>query len=1270
MNYPLENLGPERFQEFCQALLIRENPNVQCFPVAQPDGGRDAVSYIPSQNTGKFVIFQVKYCRRPLAESDPQKWLLAIMEEELPKVRALVPRGAVQYYLIANIHGTAHPGTGSIDQLSERLRIDFSIPFMCWWRDDINRRLDNAWALKWAYPELMTGPDFLRAIAESGLTEHPERREAAIRAFLTQQYSTDEQVRFKQVELQNNLLDLFVDVPVAFREHPTEPRQLRLFQGIVNSLLQSSPDSDEAADLGGQYEYRYHHEPPVGAATLLLNRRFPSRFPHIVLEGAPGQGKSTIAQYVCQVHRMRLLNDDIALAKLPPDHRNNVLTRLPIKIDLRDFATWLAKQDPFTTDEKREAPIGWAKSLEAFIAAMIAFNSGGTHFTTDDLIAVLRISSVLIVFDGLDEVADIGRRQEVVEEIIRGIQRVEANAASVQTVVTSRPAAFANSPGMPSDKYPYFHLASLTRGLIDQYAERWLRARRIDSKESADFKKTLREKLEYPHLRDLARNPMQLAILLSLILTRGTSLPDKRTALYDSYIDLFFSRESEKSPVVREHRDLLIDIHRYLAWVLQSEAERGNSQGSVSQDRLQQILAGYLEVEGHDTKLAKELFTGMVERVVALVSRVEGTFEFEVQPLREYFAARFLYETAPYSPPGREQKGTKPDRFDALARNLYWTNVTRFYAGCFSKGELPALVERLEDLALEEGFKSTTHPRRLAATLLADWVFSQNPKSVGRVVNLILDGIGLRYLLASGIPERRIHGLWNPFVLPSKCGREELVRKCFDVLANHPARDYGMEIVALLKANTTSVDESIRFWMERARSPLPYGWLEYGLHLGVLSRLPIDSLVKLVEAPESPRRPLKLLYRARRLDYLERDEEYFEASVVAVLNRDIFPQQQRRMESALDALTHALDLGRYAVAFSDRVPVPLSKVLADRNTLGYLRWPAELATSTEAYRSHKRCVELAAIAEEESNKTGAEWATEIGPWERLVEAGREYWGDRWAFFCLADLAAGIRSTSERYLNFADLLDHSLSLCRRVRSARLKSGQTAWWESQFRACRSIEDCMLTALVAITWARPDTLVAIHECLNEGLARMDNVRWHKVINASRRVITYAHLRRDDVYSVLDVDSLSSALSPVTVVALAARAVPESAQKLYAKYFSGEFSEDPDVLDFVQAGALDLEGLGSREWRPDLARVRRCYKSGSLEPFRMELRRKRVRTLPIEIARAIAAEPSEYPSYLVSLAEESCSRNVTRRAKPVADVAEREGWFGGAVSGRLFEW
>jgi len=814
MDYPLENLGPERFQQLCQALLAKEYPRVQCFPVAQPDGGRDAVSYF-SDSADKFMVFQVKYARKPLADTEPHKWLAAIIDDEAPKVNGLIPRGAVRYVLVTNVPGTAHLDQGSIDRLNTLLAAKIGIPSFCWWRDDVCRRLDSSWDLKWAYPDVMAGPDFLRAIVESGLSEHRERRTATIRAFLRSQYDMDEEVRFKQIELQNKLLDLFIDVPITLRDQQADRRTQSMFQAVsahVSAHAQLQPDDAEVESFDLPFGWRPQNGERLYAATLLLSSPMQHRIPRVVVEGAPGQGKSTIAQYVCQVHRMRLLDEADALKCIPQEHASTSV-RLPIKVDLRDFALWLGRRDPFNVDQIESEPANWNRSLESFLAALISYQSGGSQFTNDDLLAVLRISAVLIVFDGLDEVADMTRRREVVDEIVRGTQRLETNAASMQTIITSRPAAFANSPGMPHSKYPYFQLMSLTRSLIMDYAERWLRARHLNSKQAAEFRSVLKTKLDQPHLRDLARNPMQLAILLSLVHTRGASLPDKRTALYDYYIDLFFDREAAKSELVRNHRELLIDIHRHLAWMLHSEVEQGNSRANVPQDRLQQMVADYLSKEGHDPALARDLFTGMVERVVALVSRVEGTFEFEVQPLREYFAACHLYYTAPQSSPGKEKPGSKPDRFDAIARNFYWFNVTRFYAGCYSKGELASLVERLQELATESGFSTISFPRTLAATLLGDWVFTQNPRSVQQVVDLVLEPAGLRYVLASSDVRRYRGAVQNALVLPPRCGREELINRCFQTLDACPPRDQSLQIVELLKANAESSWNLIEAWL-------------------------------------------------------------------------------------------------------------------------------------------------------------------------------------------------------------------------------------------------------------------------------------------------------------------------------------------------------------------------------------------------------------------------------------------------------------------------
>jgi len=84
--YGYENTTPERFQEFCQALLMAEYQGLQCFPVGQPDGGRDA--WHPDTRT----VLQVKFRRNDEPES--AAWMIETLEHELPKIKRLISLGA------------------------------------------------------------------------------------------------------------------------------------------------------------------------------------------------------------------------------------------------------------------------------------------------------------------------------------------------------------------------------------------------------------------------------------------------------------------------------------------------------------------------------------------------------------------------------------------------------------------------------------------------------------------------------------------------------------------------------------------------------------------------------------------------------------------------------------------------------------------------------------------------------------------------------------------------------------------------------------------------------------------------------------------------------------------------------------------------------------------------------------------------------------------------------------------------------------------------
>src|SRR5262249_10953678 len=156
LKHLLENLDPERFQQLVHAMLVDEFPSITCFPVGQPDGGRDATQTLEHGTDGaRFAVYQVKYNRDPNSVESPAEWLVDRSDDEREKIKRLVTRGAAEYILITNISGTSHLDVGSIDKVTKKLQTEVGIPVKCWWRDDIDRRLDGKWDIKLRYPEIL-----------------------------------------------------------------------------------------------------------------------------------------------------------------------------------------------------------------------------------------------------------------------------------------------------------------------------------------------------------------------------------------------------------------------------------------------------------------------------------------------------------------------------------------------------------------------------------------------------------------------------------------------------------------------------------------------------------------------------------------------------------------------------------------------------------------------------------------------------------------------------------------------------------------------------------------------------------------------------------------------------------------------------------------------------------------------------------------------------------------------------------------------------------
>ncbi|MEV5930500.1 NACHT domain-containing protein [Streptomyces cellulosae] len=1239
MTYHYEQLDPERFQHFAQALIAREYPGTQCFPVGQRDGGRDAVQYLNAR-PDSYRLFQVKFVRNPFAIEDAHKWLVGTMEAELQKLETILQENphALEYILVTNVAGTAYPDSGSIDTLNTVLKSRLSVPVRAWWRDDLDRRCDTAVEIKWAYPDILRGSDVLQALADSVGSDLGGHRLDVLRSFVADQYEMDNEVRFKQVELSNDILNLFVDVPVDVRLEQEVGRRKDDRKTMEVQYI--------AQKLAGVEPWDTGQETGVGAATLLLNERVVQLAPMVVLEGGPGQGKSTLAQYICQVHRMKILSTS-NFQELPDAHRS-AAARFPIKVDLREYATWLAGKDPFSQEGNEPRPRHLSKSLESFISALISERSGGRTFTPDDLSAVARSSALLIVLDGLDEVAEVKLRNDVVREIAVCARRLRETAASLQILVTTRPSALAEVTEFPTRTFARWALTSLSRPLIDEYTERWAHSRRLPGKEVADLRRVLSDRLDQPHMRDLARNPMQLAILLSVIHTRGSSLPDKRTALYDIYVELFLAREAEKSEVVKKRQEILIDIHRYLAWVLHSEAETGRALGKIDANRLRELIGEYLLSEGRDPGLVDELFTGVAQRVVFLVGAVEGLFEFEVQPLREYFAGRFLYETAPYSPVGSPRAGTKDERFDAVARNTYWQNVARFYAGCFSKGELPSLVDRLEVLCTDVDLGLTSHPRALAATLVADWVFSQNARSLKKVIDLILDRDGYRSLLGG---DRFGVAGGEPFTLPEGCGRVELLQRCFEVLNTAPPRDIQNSLTRLAQQNG-SREELKGHWLAGFNTltdeTRKISWIWTGYYLGVLSSIPNHVIAELLTENSVPLNDelQKALMAASHADYFASSEglqvEFAERILDGFVSGFRVP---RTVTNRMDVFCAALNPSMTArvTYFDPRAPLleGISRHLG-------VRWPERVPaptgnpvidTVTEAY------FDLLGGTGKEASERG---------YERYIDSVVSSVGVRWAVWVMAlGYASSAPRASRDSVGHPDLFDDSISIVKRLKYARLQAGAAAWWRRQLASSVGEISRQVWALTALLLCGPATVAKLCPEIEDVVENLEERQIKRLFDAVELVRSWSGSAR-----TLRVDSLPESLSPRVAAVLANAAVRDDHIAIAGKYLTGYLGSDPivhDVLLFVTNH--QIHHVENMDWAGAVEVARRSYRVSGVT-FVSNSRRAR-NGMPVDVARKVAANSSAYPQFIVRLAETSMKRAIAQKAVPLSQVAEEKGWF-----------
>jgi hypothetical protein len=417
-------------------------------------------------------------------------------------------------------------------------------------------------------------------------------------------------------------------------------------------------------------------------------RRQPSRARIWFVKGGPGQGKSTLTQYICQIQRASLL-----LSPNGPKVLSGVLSlarqveevaiaaghwpmaaRIPVSIELRHFAHWHGN----AKDEK-------TKSLLIYLSEIIGRSLSQT-VQIGTLKRAFQSSRWLFVFDGLDEVpADV--KDRVAKEIQHFLDDIlVSRGCDAMSICTSRPQGYSGQ--FDQLEAATIELAPLLPHEALACAKPVLEIDR-STEESIEYFEILSQAIKSPSVREIMTTPLQSHIM-AVVVRDGGRPPERRWALFSNFYSVIKKRESGKkhadpkiSMILQEGDKLIKTLHNRLGFELHSRAERSEgAQTSLSKIELEAIVEETVKTLLSDDVpgTVETLMEATTDRLVLVSTPDNGSaVRFDIRPLQEFFAAEYIYETADFR--------TLDQRLRAIVSDSHWREVMHFLLSALVENE-------------------------------------------------------------------------------------------------------------------------------------------------------------------------------------------------------------------------------------------------------------------------------------------------------------------------------------------------------------------------------------------------------------------------------------------------------------------------------------------------------------------------------------------------------------------------------------------------------
>ncbi|MET8981034.1 hypothetical protein ABZX85_36070 [Streptomyces sp. NPDC004539] len=459
------------------------------------------------------------------------------------------------------------------------------------------------------------------------------------------------------------------EAPPASWNPPKPELPARLWQELVERgevPVEELPPGLRAEQVKEWRKTRVERPPvPVFEAVASAQGR------RLVLLGDPGAGKSTLSRFLA-------LAIAGGLEEVPAELRGLVEAgTVPVVVELRHLADerWQGRTvedfwEEFNTIERMCLP-----------RHVFEYLLERTH------------RPVLVVFDGLDEIFDPGRRAAVARQVAAFAEVHE----HVQVIVTSRGIGFTREV-FANAGFAQAKLEDLPRRQIESFIRRWYTAAHCDDPNEAS---RLSERLinavrGFTSVAELAGNPLLLTILASIGL--GATIPRDRREVYRHAVDVLTSRwdrDAKHLPLPRQdHPDvaaaideldmgLLQELLQRLARRLQESASSPEGSPLIPHSDLTDMIAEYVVTDMNYPHRVGRIVAGAVvtrlhERAFLLHPHGAGMYGFVHRTFLEYLAARELsrrYAGREWSP--EELIDMLADR----ATNPVWYEVILLFIG-------------------------------------------------------------------------------------------------------------------------------------------------------------------------------------------------------------------------------------------------------------------------------------------------------------------------------------------------------------------------------------------------------------------------------------------------------------------------------------------------------------------------------------------------------------------------------------------------------------